>query len=109
MSFSLDIHPHVGEDVMDIFLFIDQNSPQQADLFAEHVLYEYDKILTEWNNNVFYQKGRIVKSRPVGKFNKYMVFYTVDEVQQRVEVLAVLYGGLNPEKLSELIAGRLRS
>ena len=107
MSYSLSLHPQVRDDVLEIFLKIDENSPIQADKFAESVIEEYEKLLYELNNHVYKQNIRQVKSRPVGKFKRHLIFYTVDKTEEQVMVLAVVYGGMNPDSLNEMIDSRL--
>lgn len=107
MNYSLAIHPQVNDDVLDIFLFIDKNSSLQADLFAEQLLLEYEKIISELNSKIFYQKKRVVKSRSIGKFKRYLVFYSVDETLKQVLILAAAYGGKDPDLLNDLLNGRL--
>ena len=79
MSYVIDIHPDVQDDVMEIFLDIDENSPLQADRFVECVLEEYDQLLTELNNRVFFQEKKSVKYRSAGKFKRHLIFYEVNK------------------------------
>lgn len=107
MSYSLDIHPKVNDDVLEIFLSIDEDSSLQADLFAENILLEYEKLLSELNKNFFHQSKRPIKSRPVGKFKNHLIFYTVNPEREKVMVLAIAYGGRSPDTLAAIINGRL--
>ncbi|RMG24491.1 MAG: type II toxin-antitoxin system RelE/ParE family toxin [Bacteroidetes bacterium] len=108
MSYVLVIHPQVRDDVLDIFLYLDQHSPAQADRFVESVLESYDHLISELNKQVFLQATRKVKSRPIGKFKRHLMYYTVDKKNKKVMVLAICYGGRNPEEIDAMINGRLQ-
>ncbi|MCB0839189.1 MAG: type II toxin-antitoxin system RelE/ParE family toxin [Bacteroidetes bacterium] len=107
MSYVIDIHPDVQDDVMEIFLDIDENSPLQADRFVECVLEEYDQLLTELNNRVFFQEKKPVKYRSAGKFKRHLIFYEVNNKLKRVKILAISYSGRDPEAIARMINSRL--
>ena len=107
MSYSLEIHPFVNEDVLEIFQSINENSPLQADLFAENVLLEYEKILNELNQNIFHQNKRIIKSRPIGKFRNHRIFNKANLTEEKLIILAVVYGGRDQGRLQQMINNRL--
>ena len=107
MSYSLEIHPHVSDDVMEIFLYIDETSPRQANRFVESVLEEYNRLLSELNNRIFLHDKKFVKYRSVGKFKRHLIFYTVQKKQELVEILSVQYGGRDSDLIGKIINGRL--
>ena len=76
-------------------------------MFAENVLLEYEKMLDELDRKVFHQSKRIIKSRPVGKFRNHRIFYQVNLAEEKLIILAVLYGGRDPGTLEKLINNRL--
>ncbi|RMG25457.1 MAG: type II toxin-antitoxin system RelE/ParE family toxin [Bacteroidetes bacterium] len=108
MTYKAHIHPAFDDDVVQIVAWLRKSSPANAHDFVNVAYDEIDIVLNELDHNVFHQNKRPVKSRAVGKFKNHFIYYTVDTDEKSMMVLAVMFGGRNPDLISQIVEARLK-
>lgn len=103
MAYNLIISPSFENDISDTLNYI--SNKLYSPLSAQNLLNKAEKIISNINDNPFlYPKCRNEKLAQKGYHyaivNNYLLFYSVDEDTEQINILRFLYSGRNIDENS---------
>lgn len=117
MAYTLDIHPDIADDITEIANYLNLRDPGLGDDFVIAVDDTLDQLEQDLSRgfligrrfeNVFAKPVKGAKSSPsyAKKFQKYCLWYEVDEESQRAYLCTIAYAGRLRETIQKIISSR---